>query len=253
MKGYVTGNKLYIFDTPAEIPYVDAAVEIIYVQQEYLAAFKAANSDYAALMQPYNFQMLTVKAKEWSGHTNDDIVAPEPPAPTTYSITLSQEGEYCHGSWEGDVEAGTICSLTPESGYSFDQTATGTILLASSEQAQLSFDSEKGTIDFEMPAEAVTITVSVYQIRNAISYEGTAAENVIGPANGAGGEEITIIPNEGYTYDEESQSATPIGVRAFDASDENVELEVTVDYQNDIATFTMPAYAVRVTADIVVP
>ena len=87
MKGYVTGNKLYIFDEAGQIPYVDAAVEIIYVQQEYLEAFKEANSDYASLMKPYNFQMLTVKAKEWSGHTNDDITSPEPEV-QTYTLAL---------------------------------------------------------------------------------------------------------------------------------------------------------------------
>lgn len=138
MKGYVTGNKLYIFDTAAEIPYVDAAVEIIYVQQEYLAAFKAANSDYAAMMQPYNFQMLTVKAKEWSGHTNDDIEVPEPEV-QTYTLTLNDELSAVMQVWDNNassdvdlssVPAGHSIQINLNDGFTFGGEREGTLVNA---------------------------------------------------------------------------------------------------------------------------
>lgn len=112
MKGYVTGNKLYIFDEAGQIPYVDAAVEIIYVQQEYLEAFKEANSDYAAIMQPYNFQMLTVKAKEWSGHTDDDIEVPEPEV-QTYTLTLNDENSAVMQVWDNNAGSDVDLSAVP--------------------------------------------------------------------------------------------------------------------------------------------
>lgn len=251
MKGYQINNKLYVFPQEAgELPTIDSEVAVIYVQHEDLAAFKTANEAYADKMVGYNYNTMTVKAKEWAGHTDDDITPAEPEV-QTYSITLSQDGEYCHGNWDGNVTAGTACSLTPEAGYSFDQTVAGTILLAGSDQVQLTFNSGTGTMDFTMPAGDVTIVVNIYQTRHAISYEGDATEYVTAQTNGAGGETIVITPNEGYTFNtEQSETATVLGARAFNASDESVELEVTVNAENGTASFTMPEYAVRVTVNI---
>lgn len=141
--------------------------------------------------------------------------------------------------------------MTPEAGYSFDQTVTGTILSAGSDQVELTFNSETGNMDFTMPAGDVSILVNIYQTRHAISYEGDATEYVTAQANGAGGETIVITPNEGYTFNtEQSKTATVLGARAFNASDESAELEVTVNAENGTASFTMPEYAVRVTVNI---
>lgn len=141
--------------------------------------------------------------------------------------------------------------MIPESGYSFDQSGVGVILIPVSDQVQPTFNSETGNMDFVMPAGNVTIILSVYQTRHAISYEGDATEYVTAQANGAGGEPIVITPNEGYTFNtEQSETATVLGARAFNASDESNELEVTVNSENGTASFTMPDYAVRVTVNI---
>ena len=127
----------------------------------------------------------------------------------------------------------------------------GVILIPVSDQVQPTFNSETGNSDFVMPDGNVTIILSVYQTRHAISYEGDATEYVTAQANGAGGETIVITPNEGYTFNtEQSETATVLGARVFNASDESNELEVTVNSENGTASFTMPDYAVRVTVNI---
>ena len=76
MKGYQINNKLYVFPQEAgELPTIDSEVAVIYVQHEDLAAFKTANEAYADKMVGYNYNTMTVKAKEWAGHTDDDITS----------------------------------------------------------------------------------------------------------------------------------------------------------------------------------
>jgi hypothetical protein len=79
MKGYDLDGTLYIFETTADaIPYVAEDVTKICIQQECLDAFKEANPDYATLMVPYNYNVMTVQKKEWTDYVDEDIVSPEP-------------------------------------------------------------------------------------------------------------------------------------------------------------------------------
>lgn len=79
MKGYTLNNTMYVFpQTVGAIPYVGESVTSIMVQQEDLAAWKTANSDYASIMKAYNYNMMTVQKKVWADHLDDDIVSPEP-------------------------------------------------------------------------------------------------------------------------------------------------------------------------------
>lgn len=89
MKGYTLNNTMYVFpQTVGAIPYVGESVTSIMVQQEDLAAWKTANSDYASIMKAYNYNMMTVQKKVWADHLDDDIVVPEPPV-TLYTVSLT--------------------------------------------------------------------------------------------------------------------------------------------------------------------
>ena len=78
MKGYQIENVLYIFSQEAaQIPSVAETVEAIAIQPEMLEAFKALNEDYADIMVPYNYNTMTVNAKPWAGHADDDIEVPK--------------------------------------------------------------------------------------------------------------------------------------------------------------------------------
>lgn len=77
MKGYQKGSKLYIFPQEvAEIPTVEG-VDTIYVQLESLNEWKQANESLADSIKGYNYNTMTVKAKPWAGHTDDDIEVPK--------------------------------------------------------------------------------------------------------------------------------------------------------------------------------
>ena len=77
MKGYTKDNVLYVFPQEVgQIPYVDSAVTAIMIQQEDLAAWKEANSDYASIMKAYNYNVMTVQKKVWADHLDDDIEIP---------------------------------------------------------------------------------------------------------------------------------------------------------------------------------
>lgn len=73
MKGYIINNKCYIFPQEVgQIPSIDA--EIIYVQEEDIKAWKEANAGVADKIKKYNYNVITVNPKEWSGHKDDELV-----------------------------------------------------------------------------------------------------------------------------------------------------------------------------------
>lgn len=87
MKGYQISNKLYIFPQEvAEIPTVEG-VDTIYVQLESLNEWKQANESLADSIKGYNYNTMTVKPKEWAGHTEDDI---EVVLPQNHNFELDQ-------------------------------------------------------------------------------------------------------------------------------------------------------------------
>lgn len=88
MKGYVINNKCYVFPQEVgQIPSVEA--EVIYVQEEDIKAWKEANVEVADMIKKYNYNVMTVNPKEWSGHKDDELTPPQ----TYYNINKeSQEG-----------------------------------------------------------------------------------------------------------------------------------------------------------------
>ena len=98
VKGYRIDNRIYIFEDEAmAIPESQIGVlpDVIYVERNLADAFKEveANADIADLIKGYNFQTMTVNAKEWAGHEDDElepVEEPEPeptPDPETYIVT----------------------------------------------------------------------------------------------------------------------------------------------------------------------
>lgn len=86
MKGYIINNKCYIFPQEVgQIPSIEA--EIIYVQEEDIKAWKEANVGVADKIKKYNYNVMTVNPKEWSGHKDDEL------GPVQTPHTISKEGE----------------------------------------------------------------------------------------------------------------------------------------------------------------
>lgn len=72
MKGYIINNKCYVFPQEVgQIPSVEA--EVIYVQEENIKAWKEANVEVADKIKKYNYNVITVNPKEWSGHKDDEL------------------------------------------------------------------------------------------------------------------------------------------------------------------------------------
>ena len=88
MKGYITtSGECYIFpQTGAQIPEVEA--DVFYVQPEEYAVWVEENESIASKIEKYNYNTMTVNAKVWSGHENDDLVPT--PAPTGIVPTGAQ-------------------------------------------------------------------------------------------------------------------------------------------------------------------
>ena len=87
MKGYIINNKCYVFPQEVgQIPSVDA--EVIYVQEEDIKAWKEANVEVADKIKKYNYNVITVKPKEWAGHKDDELT----PVQTSHNITKEGEG-----------------------------------------------------------------------------------------------------------------------------------------------------------------
>lgn len=116
MKGYIINNKCYIFPQEVgQIPSVEA--EVIYVQEEEIKAWKEANAGVADKIKKYNYNVITVNPKEWSGHKDDELNPPQ-----TY-YTISKEGEGVETISVADQattgETVTVTLVDPET-YTFD-------------------------------------------------------------------------------------------------------------------------------------
>ena len=86
MKGYIINNKCYIFPQEVgQIPSINA--EIIYVQEEDIKAWKEANVGVADKIKKYNYNVITVNPKEWTGHKDDELVPVQTPPQTPPQTT----------------------------------------------------------------------------------------------------------------------------------------------------------------------
>ena len=86
MKGYIINNRCYIFpQAVGQLPSI--AAEVIYVQEEDIKGWKEANVAVADKIKKYNYNVITVNPKEWSGHKDDELTPVQTPPQTPPQTT----------------------------------------------------------------------------------------------------------------------------------------------------------------------
>ena len=119
MKGYIINNKCYIFPQEVgQLPSIDA--EIIYVQEEDIKAWKAANVEVADKIKKYNYNVMTVNPKEWTGHKDDELG----PVQTPHNINVEGDAaDLISLSTQSALEGETVTiTLRDPVTYTFDLT-----------------------------------------------------------------------------------------------------------------------------------
>lgn len=175
MKGYQIENVLYIFpQDAAQIPSVAETVEAIAIQPELLEAFKALNEDYADIMVPYNYNTMTVNAKPWAGHTDDDIEVPKVSPELAWSAntatvtinaddnvypTLTNPNSVTVAYTSSDTEKATI------------DASVGTITLVAAGDTTISAVFE-GDDTYEAQTVTYTLTVNAVPVNPDVEPEG---------------------------------------------------------------------------------
>lgn len=98
MKGYKLDRTLYIFDaTPDAIPVSVDDVDVIYVQQELLAAYVNANQEAASKIKPYNYKLIAVNKLPWADYVDNDLVEES----TEYTVSVKYGPTISIGSFHG--------------------------------------------------------------------------------------------------------------------------------------------------------
>ena len=107
MKGYVYNNTCYIFPNQdaAAIPEQQGVTEYL-IQYDELDAYKEINTTLADKLFGYNYNSMTVNAKPWKDHENDELHRPGPVQLTlTYADGCEQyiKEDYRYNSVENNV------------------------------------------------------------------------------------------------------------------------------------------------------
>lgn len=118
MKGYIINNKCYVFPQEVgQLPSIEA--EVIYVQEEDIKAWKEANGDVADKIKKYNYNVITVNPKEWSGHKDDELT----PVQTYHNIRKEGDGIELLSVVDSATAGETVTvTLTDPETYTFDLT-----------------------------------------------------------------------------------------------------------------------------------
>ena len=192
MKGYKLDRTLYIFDaTPDAIPVSVDDVDVIYVQQELLAAYVNANQDAASKIKPYNYKLIAVKKLPWADYIDNDLDSGDNPTEYTVSVNYGQtlleymslpDGLPFEPSMPYSATEGTQLVFTLPAGSDWYAYAEGNtesnyvIQIQYPESIQDSYeivwpyeDSEDpddpvqvdGTLSFTMPAEDVVLDIDL--------------------------------------------------------------------------------------------
>ena len=159
MKGYIINNKCYVFPQEVgQIPSVEA--EVIYVQEEDIKAWKDANGDVADKIKKYNYNVITVRPKEWSGHKDDELG----PVQTPHNITKEGDGIELLSVVDQATSGETVTvTLTDPETYTFDLTnkAKQRIWIQTYDQDK-EYHQEGDNYTFTMPDYDVSILVGHY-------------------------------------------------------------------------------------------
>ena len=257
MKGYIINNKCYVFPQEVgQIPSINA--EIIYVQEEDIKAWKEANVGVADKIKKYNYNVITVNPKEWSGHKDDEL------APVQTPHTISKAGEGIETiSVVDQATAGEIVTVT------LADPVTYTFDLANKEKQRIwlntqavgkEYHQDGDYYTFTMPDNDVSILVGRYigytltvtvdgQQASSIAdvsflelYDNSILNSITDLTDVCAGNYIAVNLTEGYSYNTEDTTKTHVvaklnGVeletreeahyRHFMMPSENATLEIT--------------------------
>ena len=216
MKGYIINNKCYVFPQEVgQIPSIEA--EIIYVQEEDIKAWKEANVSIADKIKKYNYNVMTVNPKEWTGHKDDELG----PVQTPHNITKEGEGIETISVVDQATagETVTVTSADP---------ATYTLDLTNKEKQRIwinrvlpniEYHQEVDNYTFTMPDNDVSILVdryivytltvtidgqqasSIEEVRFLGLYDNSKSLGITDLTDVCRGSDIQINLGEGYTFD----------------------------------------------------
>ena len=152
MKGYIINNKCYVFPQEVgQIPSVDA--EVIYVQEEDIKAWKEANVEVAGKIKKYNYNVMTVNPKEWTGHKDDELTPPQ----TSHNITKEGDGIELISVVDQATTGETVTvSLTDPGTYTFD--------VANKEKQRIWINQGLPNVEYHQEVDNYTFTMPDYDI-----------------------------------------------------------------------------------------
>ena len=181
MKGYIINNKCYIFPQEVgQIPSVEA--EVIYVQEEDIKAWKEANAGVADKIKKYNYNVITVNPKEWSGHKDDEL------GPVQTPHTISKEGDGIELLSVVDQatsgETVTVTLTDPET-YTFDLTNKAKQRIWINKFLEnVEYHQEVDNYTFTMPDYDVSILVGHYNgYTLTVTVDGQQQSSIAGFSN----------------------------------------------------------------------
>lgn len=266
MKGYLKDNILFVFPQTADtIPFVDSDVTVINVQEEDILDWKEENESHADIIFPYNYNVMTVQPKVWSGHENDDIYIPVTPGlawsaeSATVTIgaddnifpTLTNPHSVTVEYTSSDTEKATIDSSTGEITLVAAGDTTISAIFAGND------DYEAQTVTYSLTVqEAQTVTYTLSKsgedFDTVIQYicDSTLGENLTLPSDVEVGDDITIIPNFGYEFDPDNASVDNAILYSVSANGEPLTSGI---YDGYYGGFVMPESNVELTLTEVEP
>ena len=254
MKGYIINNKCYIFPQEVgQIPSIEA--EVIYVQEEDIKAWKEANVELAAKIKKYNYNVMTVNPKEWSGHKDDELV-------TSHNISKEGDGIELLSVVDQATTGETVTvTLTDTATYTFDLTNKAKQRIwINRGLPNIEYHQEVDNYTFTMPDYDISILVGHYngysltvtvdgQQASSIEevsflglHDNSAWFNITDLTDVCGGNIITLNLQEGYSFNAEDTTKTHVVAklngteletrpephyREFIMPSENATLEIT--------------------------
>ena len=257
MKGYIINNKCYIFPQEVgQIPSVEA--EVIYVQEEDIKAWKEANGDVADKIKKYNYNVMTVRPKEWTGHKDDELG----PVQTPHNITKEGDGIELLSVVDSATAGETVTvTLTDPETYTLDLTNKAKQRIwINRGLANIEYHQEGDNYTFTMPDYDTTILVGHYngytltvtvdgQQASSIEdvsflglHDNSAWFDITDLTDVCGGNIITLNLQEGYSFNAVDTSKTHVVAklngtelderpephyREFIMPSENATLEIT--------------------------
>ena len=258
MKGYIINNKCYVFPQEVgQIPSVEA--EVIYVQEEDIKAWKEANGGVADKIKKYNYNVITVRPKEWAGHKDDELG----PDQTSHAIFKEGDGIALISVSDLAITGETVTvSLTDPGTYTLDLTNKAKQRIwINRHLPNIEYHQEVDNYTFTMPdydpsiivghynGYTLTVTVDGQQASSIEDFinilylnDDSVYDNIIDLTDVCGGNLITLNLEEGYSFNAEDTTKTHVVAklngteletrqephyRDFTMPSENATLEIT--------------------------